>query len=980
MSEEVTSVVEPISIHQMVTEACQSALEEMQSDTERTRSPEGPKRADEAPETMNIDLSVSGRGSVGSAMECSFNEAGEEPKHFSSEDSSEEEEHERDSRSILPPSVLGQASLIVGHLMNGQPRCNGLVADDGGGSYSCTAPKVTSRQGSLENSDKSPRSRGTHDDWQSSDVVRGSNLQEKESPSDEAHFNSLEDLELDMDRNFPKRRDSTLSKQDRLLIEKIKSYYDNAEHEDANFSIKRRESLTYIPAGLVRNSVSKLNCQNKEENLREATLRRRLASSTAAVARGDGPPALALRDLPNPSASGDARLSPESCQVLESQQLEARDTLVEKPPLDSPRETSPGQQDPITENEFRSPVDMIKIWQEMESMSNAASKSPKGTGQKHETSRGFNFFEHSSETPKKRECKSPVQSQMKHLSKGRTSFGQDFNEPLVILEDSDISAIAEVSPVSSKSRSTGESGLEERLNDVSISDVCTQTKATVPLAQTPLHEQPRKWSEAEDNPTPLPESSSHLMRRTCDHPAPITGPKIVQAQSEELLREVTEKMKTKVFQLARIYSQRIKNSKPVVRKRGKLLEDALVREEERVSEAPKLITVEEEEKEKVAADKPKELPHLSLYEQVIIHEQVPLAVLVEEPDVVSPTKELQTCLSPSSRITSPRRSVISLTTPPVRLLSRRPLSPTEVETFLWPDVRELRSKYTPARDLAAKDSTLRIARTNLFKPGESSCAKLSRFAKSVSMPNGMMEGRMSHSSFLEQKGKSKPGSYSSSTAGKRAASGTGARKMLHSDSSIQYFLQAAPESSSSNHTMCPRTTPLDCRLTGSDHKHCHSTTGTDTTPHASSELTLQDDHKVIIMEKSPHHGDGRSSHRNRDVAEYSSSDDEGYVQIRSPTSREKISIRAVVERCRAYQESDEYKSRQEDQDKGMSPGTSNPKAKQRSCRGAEKVTCSTVQQPGPRFEMCHAGTRTDLTQQGLVKNLREKFQSLTSAT
>ncbi|XP_078263385.1 pleckstrin homology domain-containing family G member 3-like [Rhinoraja longicauda] len=985
MSEEVTSVVEPLSIHQMVTEACQSALEEMQSDTERTHSPEGPKRADEAPKGINTDLSVSGIGSVGSAMECSFNEPGGEPKHFSSEESSEEEEQERDSRGILPPSVLGQASLIVGHLMNGQPRCNGLVADDGS-SYSCTTPKVTSRQSSLESSNKSPRSRGTHDDWQSGDVVRGSNLQETEGPFDETHFNSLEDTELDMDRNLPKRRDSTLSKQDRLLIEKIKSYYDNAEHEDANFSIKRRESLTYIPAGLVRSSVSKLNCQNKEENLREATLRRRLASSTAAAAQRNGPPVLALCDRPSPSAGGDARLSPESYPVLETQQPEANDTLVEKPPLDSSRESSPGQQDPITENEFRSPVDMIKIWQEMETMSNAASKSPKGTGLKHETSRGFDF-EHSSEKPKKRDCKSPVQSQMKYLSKGRTSFVQDFNEPLIILEDSDISAIAEVSPVSSKSRSTGESGLEERLHDVSVSNVCAQTKETVPLAQTPLREQPRKWSEPEDNSTPLPDSSSHLARKTCDRPAPISGPKVVQAQSEELLREVTEKMKTKVFQLARIYSQRIKNSKPVIRKRGKLLEDALVREEEWASEVPKLITVQEEENKKVAAgrsDKPKELAHLSVYEQIMTHEKVPLAVLVEEPDVVSPTKELQTILSPSSRITSPRRSVMSLIVPPVQLQSRRPLSPTEVENFPWPDVRELRSKYTPARDPAAKDSTLRVARTNLFKPAESSCAKLSRFAKSVSMPNGMMEGRMSHSSFLEQKGKSKPGHCPSSTVGKRAASGTGARKMLHSDSSIQYLFQAAPESSSSNHTMCSRTTPLDCRLTepspSSDHKHCHSTAGTDTSHHVSSELTLQDDHKVIIMEKLPCHGDGRSSHRNEEVAENSGSDDEGYVQIRSPTSREKISIRAVVERCKAYQESEEYKSRQEDEDKGRSPGTSNPKAKQRSFRGAEKVTCSTVQEPEPSFEMRQPGSRTDLAQQGLVKNLREKFQSLTSAT
>uniref|UniRef100_A0A0E9RZH8 Uncharacterized protein n=1 Tax=Anguilla anguilla TaxID=7936 RepID=A0A0E9RZH8_ANGAN len=36
-----------------------------------------------------------------------------------------------------------------------------------------------------------------------------------------------------------------------------------------------------------------------------------------------------------------------------------------------------------------------------------------------------------------------------------------------------------------------------------------------------------------------------------------------------------------------------------------------------------------------------------------------------------------------------------------------------------------------------------------------------------------------------------------------------------------------------------------------------------------------------------------------------------YVQIRSPTSREKISIMAVIDRCRAYQESDEYRQRED---------------------------------------------------------------------
>ncbi|XP_062908523.1 pleckstrin homology domain-containing family G member 3 isoform X1 [Mobula hypostoma] len=974
VSEEVTPDVEPMSIQQIVTEACQSALEEMQSDTEATHSPEGTKGADEVPEVTDADLGGPEQGTVGSAAECPFNEVGDEPKHFSSEDSSEEEQ-ERDSQSILPPSVLGQASLIAEHFLNSPSRCNSLVNDDGS-SYSCVSPKVTNRQSSLESSDKTSRNRGTHDEWRPSDAFWGSNGQEEGSLSEESVLKGQEEMELDVERNTPKRRDSTLSRQDRLLIEKIKSYYDNAEHEDANFSIKRRESLTYIPAGLVRNSVSKLNGQNKEEDLRQATLRRRLASSNVAVPRRNDPPVRALQDLPNVSSCRDAHLPLEPVRALEQQQPESNDPLAGKPPLDFSKEPSSGEQNPVTESEFRSPVDMIKIWQEMENMSNIATKSPKGAEQKHDTVQGFESFENNSENPKKVEEKDPKQSQTKQLSSVRSNLCQDFNEPLVILEDGDLSATPEVSPITSQARPTG-----ERLNDASVSEVGNQAKEYVPRPQTSLCIQKRKCSE--DERAPLPDSGSDLTQNlSCDHRTPITRPQVAQAQGEELLREVTEKMKTKVYQLARIYSQRIKNSKPVVRKRGSLLEVAQEKEEERGSEVRKLVTVQEDEKEIVAAaDKPKESPSLPLYDQVIIQGQVPLAALMQEPDADSPNKYLQTLLPPSTKITSPRRTIFSLITPPVRP-QLRPLSPTEAETFPWPDVRELRSKYTSMHDQVTKDSILRVARTNLFKPPESCCAKLGRFSKSLSMPNGMMEGRMSHSGLLEKRGKSKPGLCPASTMGKRAGSDTVPRKMLHSDSSIQYLLKEAPGSSSNNHATCSRTTPLDSTCTdqssSSESKFCHSTKCLEATHYVSSELLL-DDQKVIIMEKLPCDGDSWSIHRKEQVAKDNSSDDEGFVQISSPTSREKISIRAVMERCRAYQESEEYKSRQEGEDKDRRQGISNPKAKQRSYGGVEKLTSST-QQPEPRREMRQLGSRTDLTQQGLVKNLRDKFQSLTSAS
>ncbi|XP_078089366.1 pleckstrin homology domain-containing family G member 3-like [Mustelus asterias] len=987
VSEELPPDAEPISVQQMVTEACQSALEEIQSDSETAHSPEEAEGAAEAPGDMRAEVSDSGRGAAESATGHSFNEAGEEAKHLSSEESTDEEEQDRDSRSILPPSVLGQASLIAGHFTNNRSRRNSLVAADDGWPYGCPAQKATSRQSSLENGDKAPRNSGVFDtsvDCQAS-VPQANNSLEKHF--DEPNLSSPEDMEAD--RNIPRRRDSTLSRQDRLLIEKIKSYYDNAEHEDANFSIRRRESLSYIPAGLVRNSISKLNSQNKQEDLREATLRKRFAASNAAVAYGNGAPTHTLLDLQRPSRSS----SPASSPISEPRQLESNNNPTEESqPLDLSTDSGLGSQDPIAENEFRPSADMIKIWQEMESVSDT--ELPKRAEQKHEAMLRPEAYEPSSEMLKKREAENSEQCQIKQLSNGRIIFGLDFSEPLVIVEDSDLSAITEESsPLSSPASFACGSGLQARPSSVSESGDSTNAEHLVlihksaPLSPRPSCVQQPNCSEPE-NKASLPHTHSSLTQKRHEHPAQSSRPHTTQAgsraQSEELLREVTEKMKTKVYQLARIYSQRIKNSKPVVRKRRQHLEEELIYdEEERGNDVAKLPGFQEDKKEMVVdADKPKMTLSLPLYEHVIIQEQVLLAPLMEESSTPSPSKDSQAFPPPFTKIPSPRRSVISPNlASPVRSHSRSPLSPTEMETFLWPDVRELRSKYTSVDSQFAKVSLQRTAGANHLRPTEGAHSKLGRVAKSMSMPNGMMEGRLPHFSSPEQEDSSKPPGAKGQLS--KAAPVTGARKQLHSDSSIQYLAQARPESSFSNHATYLRTASPDCRCTeeqssSSGCKHCHFSEAVESTHYVPSEFTLQDDQKVIIVENLACAGDGSSSHRNDQTAK-DSGGDEGYVQIRSPTSHEKISIRAVVERCRAYQESEEYKMRQESEAKSWRPGTASPTAKFHTSKAAEEAASSTKQQSEPRKEMSQLNRRTDLGQQGLVKNLRDKFQSLSSA-
>lgn len=136
----------------------------------------------------------------------------------SSEEELEEDCAGSENNSILPSSVLDKAGVIAEHFVANTRR-------------SIAAP----------------------------DELRSPQRIQQEVSS---NFNLLSPREVMVcgsDRHVCRRRDSTLSKQERLLIDKIRTYYENAEQQDSGFSLKRRESLTYIPSGLVRTSVSHFN-------------------------------------------------------------------------------------------------------------------------------------------------------------------------------------------------------------------------------------------------------------------------------------------------------------------------------------------------------------------------------------------------------------------------------------------------------------------------------------------------------------------------------------------------------------------------------------------------------------------------------------------------------------------------------------------------------------------------------------------------
>ncbi|XP_075281168.1 pleckstrin homology domain-containing family G member 3 [Opisthocomus hoazin] len=146
-----------------------------------------------------------------------------------SSEEEEEEEEEGAGGSILPPSVLDQASVIA-------ERFGGGGGFSRRGSLALEGPvgRLGSRSGSALSLDGGPPLEagelgGSHSTVPSPEPLAGA------------------------------RRESLLSNRDRLLLEKIKSYYGHAENRDAGFSVRRRESLSFIPKGLVRSSVSRLN-------------------------------------------------------------------------------------------------------------------------------------------------------------------------------------------------------------------------------------------------------------------------------------------------------------------------------------------------------------------------------------------------------------------------------------------------------------------------------------------------------------------------------------------------------------------------------------------------------------------------------------------------------------------------------------------------------------------------------------------------
>ncbi|XP_070776475.1 pleckstrin homology domain-containing family G member 3-like [Enoplosus armatus] len=486
--------------------------------------------------------------------------------------SEEEEEALSDNKSILPSSVLDQASVIAERFISSLSRRSSLVSEELG-SLACPSPSIDN------DVFKSPSA--------CMDLEKQTQMLASSSPQPQV----TSEANLSTPANVPAlnaliegERRSTLSKQDRLLIHKIRRYYEHAEHQDANFSIKRRESLSYIPAGLVRHLSRQLNDVPQEQ---AAPVHRKGLSRNR-------PTSWSVFDLPGLEKSRNTLTHPKA----ETQR-----------PVEAKARSQSVTDASTTDEEFRPSSDMLKVWEDME------------------------LEEESQEVQQIAEEK---------LHDSRLEAAQDFSldtsdvrtskKPPLILEESDISTASDGSSISSPT-------------------------PTFPAVEG------GSCQDSKTCGTPISQENGRVNHGQL--------PKIISfraSMDEDQILQDMGKVKNKVFQLARQYSQRIKNNRPILWPRN--------REPASQQSFKNMPAVHEEKMQLRKKGKPNLRLPLNTCDQAVIHEECS----------PSPVQTPSSGGSSQSTVTCPQ-------------------SP-QPDTFHWPDVQELRTKYTETSSKVTRSCTV----------------------------------------------------------------------------------------------------------------------------------------------------------------------------------------------------------------------------------------------------------------------------------
>lgn len=420
-------------------------------------------------------------------------------------DSSEEEEDveaKPDSTSILPSSVLDKASVIAEHFVCTARRSS--ISADEMHSLSCVSPHLPSRTGStLSLGDAHERQHRLASTCSESHGIPLT--QEPLATADFMIGSAGEDSLFDSDRSIYRRRDSVLSRQDQLLIDKIRSYYENAEHQDATFSLKRRESLTYIPSGLVRNSVSRFNSIPKDKGL---AIERTTSTSEPVKAHISLTESLLVTSALS-ETNAVIRASPDFTRPDKNEDL--FDSSVDGP-------IKPQSVDVNHEEEvFRPSSEMIKVWQHMEKEVTRCQGDLKAL-----RPRESPYFRGTSPSLSRKD----LNQRRKTEAKG--------SDGLIMFEDSDLSTIREEpsTPLPFKEKENRTTSENEAIR-------------------------PKQW---EEDGRPLRALAPHVIQLRAETED--------ERETGAHSTDNADSSQNKVFHLARKYSQRIKCTQPILRQRS----------------------------------------------------------------------------------------------------------------------------------------------------------------------------------------------------------------------------------------------------------------------------------------------------------------------------------------------------------------------------------------------------------------------------
>nr|XP_015196533.1 PREDICTED: pleckstrin homology domain-containing family G member 2 isoform X2 [Lepisosteus oculatus] len=405
------------------------------------------------------------------------------------------------------------------------------------------------------------------------------------------------------------KKEAMLTKNDRMIIEKIRNYYETAEVSGG--TLQRRDSISFIPTGLVKDSVSRFDIFGQQDSLCESESSRSEASEM---------------DLSSP-------LTPLLLPATEDSELELSGSLglsdcafVEregtgKESWDIREEDGGSVTKPEPELAFQSCTELMKVWKEKEKRLSCS-----------EGGRRFGF-------------------RVKRATDGEAPSNQTAapaNGPLVLVENVETGREDVVVPRQDSEDSEDRDGKDLRELDTLKNKIVHQSTPCGDSESTPSQDPPRAKEEPYSKHAGVTLCGA-LERPLYSVPPDVTGISLHEG-GDVCLPENSEKILSRVQVLARMYSAKIGRMKTPLHK--KVWEARGPGRREDLGEA-RADPAWRRPAAQTTAGRPMVPREPQLYGHVLIREQLSPTYLQESRCIVSAPRSSASALEPSKTLLHP---------------------------------------------------------------------------------------------------------------------------------------------------------------------------------------------------------------------------------------------------------------------------------------------------------------------------------------